>query len=128
MSTKELGDRGEAVAAAYLEGLGYRVMERNYRFDRAEVDLICFEPAEQYDLGGELVFVEVKTRTGLGFGRPEDAVTDEKKRNLFRAAEAYLHERRLDGSPCRFDVVSVILQGDAEPEIEHFKHAFGYFF
>lgn len=127
MSTKHIGDRGEALAAAFLEARGYRILERQYRFERAEVDLVCFEPADQYDLGGELVFVEVKTRTGLGFGRPEEAVTPEKKRNIIRAAEAYLHERRLDGSPCRFDVVAVLL-GDEEPQIEHFKHAFGLFF
>ncbi|ARA92897.1 MAG: YraN family protein [Bacteroidetes bacterium] len=127
MATKDVGDRGEAIAAAYLEGLGYHILERQYRFQRAEVDLVCFEPAEPYDLGGELVFVEVKTRTGLGFGRPEEAVTPEKKRHIIRAAEAYLHERRLEGSPCRFDVVAVVL-GEGEPQIEHFKHAFGLFF
>ncbi|MFB3131038.1 MAG: YraN family protein, partial [Rhodothermales bacterium] len=89
MSTKEIGDRGEAIAAAYLERKGYTILDRNYRFERAEVDLICFLPARQYEAGGELVFAEVKTRTGLGYGRPEEAVTEAKKRNLIRAAEAY---------------------------------------
>lgn len=124
MSTKDVGDRGEALAAAYFEAQGYVILERNYRFERAEVDLVCFEPAEEYERGGELVFAEVKTRSGLGFGRPEEAVTPEKQRNLVRAAGAYLHERRLEGSPCRFDVVSVLLRPGHEPEIEHIKHAF----
>ena len=124
MSTKSIGDRGEAIAAAYLEAQGLTVLERQYRFERAEVDLVCFEPAAQYEQGGELVFVEVKTRTGLGYGRPEEAVTEAKQRNIVRAAQAYLHERRLEGSLCRFDVVSVLLQGEAEPDVEHFPDAF----
>ena len=100
------------------------VLERQYRFERAEVDLVCFEPAATYEHGGELVFVEVKARTGLGYGRPEEAVTEAKQRQIVRAAQAYLYERRLEGSPCRFDVVSVVLRGGAEPEVEHFRDAF----
>ncbi len=123
MSTKNIGDRGEAIAAAYLESKGYRVLERQYRFERAEVDLVCFEPAPRYEDGGELVFVEVKTRSGTGFGRPEEAVDAEKKRNMVRAAGAYLHENRMDGMPCRFDVIGIVL-GRGKPEIEHFRDAF----
>ena len=124
MFTRHIGDRGEALAADYLEAKGYTVMERNYRFEHAEVDLVCFKPAAKYEQGGELVFTEVKTRTGLGFGRPEEAITEEKKRHLIRAAKAYLYERKLEGSPCRFDVISIVLQGGKEPEIEHFEDAF----
>jgi putative endonuclease len=125
MSKQSVGMDGEDLAAAYLEGLGYRVMERNYRFERAEVDLICFEPTPD-NAGGQLVFVEVKTRTGTGYGRPEEAITHEKQRNMLRAAEAFLHERRLDGSPCRFDVVAIILKGEGR-EIQHFRDAFWIF-
>ncbi len=124
MSTKQIGDRGEALAAAFLEAKGYMILARNYCFERAEVDLVCFQPAEVYEAGGELVFAEVKTRSGLDFGRPEEAVTEEKKRNLIRAAKAYLYEHKLDGSPCRFDVLSVVLRAGQEPEIEHFENAF----
>lgn len=124
MSTKRTGDRGENVAAAYLEERGYLVLDRNYRFERAEVDLVCFEPAERDEDGGELVFVEVKTRSGLGFGRPEEAVTPEKQRHIVRATQAYLYERRLEGSPLRFDVVSVMLPQGQPPQVEHFKNAF----
>ena len=126
-TTNDIGDRGEDLAAAYLEAKGYVIMERNYRFERNEVDLVCFLPDDQYDRGGQLVFVEVKTRTGLGYGRPEEAVNDIKKQHILRAAEAYLHERRLEGSPSRFDVVSVLLNGDAEPTFEHFEDAFWIF-
>ncbi len=126
-STKALGDRGEALAADYLEAKGYRVIERNYRFNREEVDLVCFQPAARYEDGGELVFVEVKARRGHGFGRPEDAVTEAKQRAIFRVAEAFLHESRLEGSLVRFDVVAVTLRDGAEPEVEHFENAFGMF-
>lgn len=124
MSTKITGDKGEEMAAEYLERLGYRILDRNYRFERAEVDIVCFEPAQNYRDGGQVVFVEVKTRSGLGFGRPEEAVTKEKQRKIVKAAGAYLYERKLEGSPCRFDVVSVLVAPGAEAEIEHFKHAF----
>ncbi len=126
MTTKATGDRGERLAETYLEGLGYRILERNYRFRHAEIDLVCFEPAPKYEDGGEIVFVEVKTRLGRGFGRPEEAVTEAKQRQIVLAADAYLHERRLELSLCRFDVVAVTLQ-EGRPEIEHFRHAFRVF-
>ncbi|MDX1531548.1 MAG: YraN family protein [Rhodothermales bacterium] len=126
-TTKTTGDHGEDLAAAFLEAKGLRVMERNYRFNREEVDLVCFQPAERYEDGGELVFVEVKARRGHGFGRPEEAVTEAKQRAVFRVAEAFLHERRLEGSLVRFDVVAITLRDGREPEIEHFENAFGMF-
>lgn len=118
------GRSGEDRAAAYLEALGYRILDRNYRFEGTEVDIVAFEPAQDYERGGELVFVEVKTRRGTGFGPPEEAISDAKKRSLMKGAEAYLHERRLDGSPCRFDVIGILDSGRGEPEIEHLKDAF----
>lgn len=120
MSTKQFGDRGEALAAEYLEEQGYRILDRNYRFERSEIDLIAFSPDEF----AELVFVEVKTRSGLGFGRPEESVSDAKRRHIVRAAQAYLHERRLEKARCRFDVISIVLRADEQRDIEHFKRAF----
>ncbi len=124
MNTKRIGDRGEAVAASFLEAEGYRILERNYRYRRAEVDLVCLEPAEREADGGEVVFVEVKARRGLGFGHPAEAVTGRKRRHILRAARAYLHERRLERARVRFDVVSVLLRPGQPPKIEHFRHAF----
>ena len=121
-TTKHIGDRGEDVAADYLEAQGYTILERNYRFERAEVDLVCFQP--QGDASGEMVFVEVKTRTGLGFGRPEDAVDEAKQRQIIKAAKAYLYESRMENARSRFDVIGVVLQGEDDPEIEHFENAF----
>jgi putative endonuclease len=118
-STNEIGDRGEALAAAFLEDAGYRVLERNYRFGHNEVDLVCLDPRK----GGEIVFVEVKTRSGTGFGPPEASVTEEKRAALTEVSRAYLHERQLEGAPARFDVVGILLT-DGEPEIEHHENAF----
>ena len=90
------GKDGEDLAAKYLEEKGYRILERNYRFQREEVDLICFQPYERYEEGGEIVVVEVKTRRGTGFGYPEESVTREKQKAIFRVTEAYLHDTRPD--------------------------------
>lgn len=124
MTSKEFGDRGEEIAKEYLESRGYVVIDRNYRFERAEVDLICLAPNDDGDPGDELVFAEVKIRSGTGFGRPEEAVSLLKRRHIVRAAQAYLHERRLERARCRFDVISILLHADTRPEIEHFERAF----
>ena len=124
MSNNRIGARGEAIAADHLKGEGYRILARNYRYDRAEVDLVCFDPADAPAVGGDIVFVEVKTRSGLEFGAPEEAVTDEKQTNVIRAAEAYLYEHRMTEAAARFDVVSVLLNRDGPPTIRHFEDAF----
>lgn len=123
---KALGRRGEDLAADYLEAKGYRILERNYRFLREEIDLVCFQPYERYEEGGELVFVEVKTRRSNTFGRPEESVTEEKQQAIFRVAEAFLHEYRLEGSLVRFDVIA-IQWADRQPKIDHLENAFGMF-
>lgn len=119
-----LGRRGEDIAASYLEEQGYRILERNYRFEGSEVDLVCFKADARYELGGEIVFVEVKTRSGTGFGRPEEAVNEEKRRHIIKASRAYLYESKLERSPCRFDVIGIVMSDNSAPAIEHFEHAF----
>jgi putative endonuclease len=120
-----LGRQGEALAAAYLENEGYVVLDRRYRFERAELDLVCFHARKDGRPGGEIVFVEVKTRSSNRFGRPEDAVLPAKRRSIAHAAKAYLYERKMEGALSRFDVVSISLGGKhAEPIVRHFKHAF----
>ncbi len=122
--TKNLGDRGEAIAAAYLQGKNYRLLEHQFRFHRSDIDLICYDPADQRSEDGALVFVEVKTRRTYRFGRPEEAVTADKQRRIIRAAWGYLHERGYEDAPCRFDVVAITLVNGRAPEVEHFKDAF----
>lgn len=99
MST-HIGRAGEEAAARYLTALGYRVVERNVRFRIGEIDLVAEE-------GESLVFVEVKTRTGSGFGEAAEAVTVHKQRQLVRLAEVYLAGRDWQSRLCRFDVVTV---------------------
>lgn len=125
MTPAETGRAGEDLAAAYLEAKGMVVMDRNFRFNREEIDLVCFDAA-----GGIFVVVEVKARSGAGFGAPEAAVDAAKQKAIMRVTEAYMHERRLMPAPLRFDVVAVTFgRGPAagEPRVEHFVNAFGYF-
>jgi len=122
-NNQEKGRFGEEVAATYLEKNGFRVMAKNYRFRRAELDLVCFLPAGRYEDGGELVFVEVKTRSSARFAHPEQAVNAVKQRQLIRAARAYLYEHRLDGLTCRFDVIAITME-KGRPVISHIENAF----
>lgn len=126
MTPAETGRLGERLAAEHLTARGYRVLDANYRFGREEVDLVCFQPTAD-NLGGEIVFVEVKTRRGAGYGPPEAAVDAAKQAAILRVAEAYLIERRLMPSPVRFDVVAVTLDARDRAAITHFENAFGYF-
>ena len=123
-STKQkTGDAGESIAAAWLEGRGYVILERKYRFMKSEVDLVAFLPHEEYERGGDLVFVEVKWRRGAAWGSPEEAVDAGKRRHMVRAARAFLHERKLEGTPCRFDVVA--LEGrPPDVKVRHIESAF----
>lgn len=95
-----MGRAGEEAAVLYLAGLGYRIIARNVRFRTGEIDLVAED-------GACLVFVEVKTRTGTGFGTAAEAVTPAKQRQLVRLAALYLSARGGDSRPCRFDVVTV---------------------
>lgn len=110
MSARALGARGEAIAAAWLEEHGYRVLDRNFRTRFGEIDLIARQ-------GRELVFIEVKTRRGRRFGTPAEAVDARKRRCWMLAAEVYLARRGRPGVPFRFDFVGVDLSGDA-PRVE----------
>jgi len=97
---RRVGSEGEQAAAAYLASQGYRIIARNVRFRAGEIDLVAEE-------GGFLVFVEVKTRRGRGFGSPAEAVTADKRRRLVRLASLYLARLGRPAPPCRFDVVEV---------------------
>jgi putative endonuclease len=111
----ELGVQGEALAVEYLQGLGYAILERNWRFKRAEVDIIARE-------GGTLVFVEVKARSRRNFGEPEEAVNPKKERLLADAAQAYAEKIGHDWA-LRFDIVSVLFLPEG-PLLRHYKDAF----
>lgn len=112
----EIGQLGEQLAARYLSSKGYTIEAKNWRVNRLEIDLILRR-------GETLIFVEVKTRSNPDFGAPESFVSKRKKRLLTSAATAYMQEVGHEWA-IRFDVVSVVLQPDREPEINHFEDAF----
>lgn len=111
-----LGKIGEDLACNYLTDRGYRILERNYRTRRGELDAI----AKQDEC---LVFVEVKTRKSLRCGLGAEAVTWRKQQHLIAAALSYLgtHPCR----KCRFDVIEITMRESSKPDIRHIKEAFG---
>lgn len=111
-----LGKEGERVAERYLRKKGYTLVERNYRCPLGELDLIVLDRRV-------IVFVEVKTRTGHGFGTPLEAVEFRKQRKMIQAAQFFLAEKKLQQRDARFDVVGVSWPG-GEPVVEHIENAF----
>lgn len=117
MSDKiQLGKQGESIAAQHLQKLGYRVVATNHRTPFGELDLIC-----RYR--HELVFVEVKTRTGRHFGDPETAITPQKMSHLVKAAEHYRRAKKFYNQPWRIDVVAIDITSSDQPVIKHFENA-----
>lgn len=112
-----LGDHGEALAAAFLRRQGYRVLHRNARLGRYEVDII----AEEADT---IAFVEVKTRQTADTFRPEDSIGAQKMEHLRRAARVYESRLNNPNQQFRFDVVSIVLVPGEEPEITLLRNAF----
>jgi putative endonuclease len=112
-----LGKKGEAAARAYLERRGVRILAANYACAAGEIDLVGREREA-------LLFIEVKTRTSEAFGPPQLAVHQRKQRQIVRAAQWYLAERRLPEVACRFDVVAVTFLDDARPQIHWVRDAF----
>lgn len=113
-----LGARGEEIAAGHLQRLGYRILGRGVRSARKEVDIIAAGP-------GVIVFVEVKTRGRRDRYPPFLAVGPRKQRRILGVARAWLARHALrPGVDVRFDVISIILPPDGQPEVEHIIDAF----
>ncbi len=112
---KVLGQEGEDRAAKHLEKLGYKILERNYRTRAGEIDLIALDR-------GEVVFVEVKTRTNNAYGAPELAVNPQKQRRMINTALGYIRSKKLHQVPCRFDVVAISTA--KERKVELIQNAF----
>ena len=114
-----LGRYGEALAAEHLVATGMVVLDRNWRCRDGELDLVGREP------DGTIVFVEVKTRSGVGFGEPSEAVDRRKAAKVRQVALRWLAERRPPGTgDLRFDVVSIVRRRGAAPELTHLRAAF----
>ena len=110
------GRRGEQVAARHLKRCGYLILAQNYRAAGAEIDIVALE-------GSTLVFVEVKSRHGAGFGTPAEAVDFEKRVRIRRAARAFAEWRGVPDLPARFDVVALTGAGRSQ-RLEVIKDAF----
>ena len=119
INTKQFGDEGEEIAVELLEEKGYKIIERNYRFGKGEIDIIAMDPETNFT-----VFIEVKSRKNLEFGDPVYAITKNKIKQIKRMAELYLYDKEINEIDCRFDVITVLLRGKQKPVIEHYVNAF----
>ncbi|GAC1359273.1 MAG: YraN family protein [Ktedonobacteraceae bacterium] len=112
-----LGRTGERLAAERLVASGYHILERNFRCAHGEIDLVAEHEAD-------LVFVEVKTRRGEGYGRPEEAVTARKQRKIMQVASYYLDLHNCAERSWRIDVVAVqMTRAGKLEEIRVYQHA-----
>lgn len=116
LGSRGVGQSWEDLAAKRLKAAGYRIRDRNYRGRSGEIDFIAED-------NGVLCFIEVKGRSGIGFGAPAESVTLEKQRRIARAAQEYVRRRRVGRGPRRFDVVT-ILESDGRAEVAILRGAF----
>jgi putative endonuclease len=113
----EVGQAGEDLAAVHFATQGYTILQRNYRYGRAEIDIIMQK-------GDELIFVEVKTRSDTYFSAPEYAVSSKKQKMMLEAAGQFMFETNYE-ELFRFDVVAIVLAGGVNlKDFEHFENAF----
>ena len=113
-----LGKKGEQLAVDFLVDKGYEILERNYRFEKDEVDII----AKQYDT---LAIIEVKTRSTIDFGNPQDFVKPGQIKRLVKAVDEYITLNKLDVE-VRFDIISIVKEGN-NYKITHLENAFYHF-
>ena len=111
----ELGKEGEDEAIRYLKKQGYRILHRNWRSGKKDLDIIA-------EFQEELIIIEVKTRRDIRFGQPEESINERKIRRIIASADAYIRKYCID-LPVRFDIISLI--GTSSPlKIIHIQHAF----
>ncbi|KAF0188581.1 MAG: hypothetical protein FD168_1694 [Desulfobulbaceae bacterium] len=121
-----LGQRGEGLAAEYLQEIGYCIVERNYRNHYGEIDIIAQDWTHSAfgDKSKTIVFVEVKTRKNNLFSFPSEAVTQRKQLQISKVALEYLAHNNLTEVAARFDVVAILLPDSGSSQIELIKNAF----
>ena len=113
----ELGKRGEQLAAAHLEQRGFTIVDRNWRCRQGEIDLVALD-------GGDLVFIEVKTRSSLAYGHPFEAITVMKLARLRRLAAAWCDTHPVTTRRIRIDAVAIIVPELGPVEIDHLEQVF----
>lgn len=114
----ELGISGEEIAEKYLTQHDYKILERNFRSQQGEIDIIARH--QQF-----LVFVEVKNYSFRSLGTPLAAVRKNKKQSIIHAARTYLYKKNIRNTFCRFDVITISRRRDGSRAIELYKNAFG---
>lgn len=112
----DIGKWGEDSAVEYLHRIGYTILERNWRHQKSEIDIIAMNK-------DVLIIIEVKSRTSEYFASPEESVNEKKMRFLTFAAGAYMEKINHDWE-VRFDIISVLFRENQEPQLTHFKDAF----
>lgn len=112
-----LGRSGEKAALRYLEEKKYKIISKNFRMYRGEIDIIAYDERT-------LVFVEVKTRKSTDFGLPEESVTGAKQEQIKKIAQCFLSKNNLHETECRFDVISLVYDESKGYSIRHIKNAF----
>ena len=115
---KITGKKGELAAREFLEKNNYEILDTNWRFKKAEIDIIARDLDEDI-----LVFFEVKTRTYDYFGDPADFVTERKKHLMLDAASQYMKKINYDWA-IRFDIIGILWKDDNNVTIRHYKDAF----
>jgi putative endonuclease len=117
VSRRGAGKTAEDAAAGYLRSSGYKILERNYSTPLGEIDIVALD-------GDVVCFVEVRSRSGGGFGGALEALTKSKQRQVARAAKAYMKAKRLEGAGVRFDFAAVEIPEEGEARVELVKNAF----
>jgi putative endonuclease len=116
---KKLGDLGEKIAEKFLKAKGFKIIKKNYRYERAETDLIVIDETNKL-----LVFVEVKTRRNKKFGEPEESVHFYKQEQLLKSSNGFLMNNiQYEEWEKRFDVISIFIEDDKRT-IKHIENAF----
>lgn len=117
LEKNDIGKLGENLATTFLIQKGYSIITRNYRHGHGEIDIIA-------QIHSNIVFVEVKTRTSLEYGTPEEAITKTKQKQIRKVAESFVNDHVNNEVDYRIDVITVLLQKNKKPEINHYENAF----
>ncbi len=109
----KFGKIGEELACQYLQKNGYKIIEKNFEARQGEIDIIAMEQ-------NELVFIEVKTRTNIKYGKPVESVDANKQKHLIKTVEYYLYVRKLENEFVRIDVIEIYLYNH-KYKVNHIK-------
>ncbi len=117
---QKIGRWGEEIAAEFLEGKGYLIVDRNFFTPVGEIDLIALWEEDGEEI---LVFVEVKTRTSDRFGYPEESFTKKKWKHMRGAIDNFLQQQPTYGDNWQVDVIAILRYAKSEPpDIQHFEN------